>query len=59
VLPRRHVPSIFDLADAELAAIGALVRHVRAAIAEEDPQTLGFNVGVNDGWWLADRDARA
>jgi diadenosine tetraphosphate (Ap4A) HIT family hydrolase len=48
VLPRRHVASLFDLPDEELAAIWRLVAEVRQKLAAElNPD--GFTVGVNDG----------
>ena len=48
VIPKRHVKSVFDLADAEQQAIWSLVAEVRKKLAEElNPDA--FNVGVNDG----------
>lgn len=48
VVPRRHVPSLFDLPEAELAAVWALVAEVRGLlVAEFGPD--GFTVGLNDG----------
>ncbi len=50
VVPRRHVASLFDLAEAEWTAVWALVARARAfLVAELQPD--GFNVGVNDGAW--------
>jgi diadenosine tetraphosphate (Ap4A) HIT family hydrolase len=48
VVPKRHVPSLFDLPEAEQAAIWSLVAQVRGRLLDElNPD--GFNVGVNDG----------
>lgn len=48
VVPKRHVVSLFDLAEEELAAVWMLVALVRAKLkAELNPD--GFNIGINDG----------
>ena len=48
VLPKRHVPSLFDLPEGEQAAVWLLVSQVRASLMNEmNPD--GFNVGLNDG----------
>jgi diadenosine tetraphosphate (Ap4A) HIT family hydrolase len=48
IVPRRHVASLFDLPEAERAAVWALVAEVRAVlVAEFGPD--GFTVGLNDG----------
>ncbi|TFZ58609.1 HIT family protein [Methylorubrum sp. Q1] len=49
VLPKRHEPNGLDLTNAELAAVFALSRTVRAQILEEDPNVGGFNFGLNKG----------
>jgi diadenosine tetraphosphate (Ap4A) HIT family hydrolase len=48
VVPKRHVASLFDLPDEELAALWKLVALVRAKLASE-LKPDGFNVGLNDG----------
>jgi diadenosine tetraphosphate (Ap4A) HIT family hydrolase len=48
VVPKRHVASVFDLPDEELAALWSLVALARAKLASE-LKPDGFNVGVNDG----------
>lgn len=48
VIPRRHVASVFDLADDEWADLWALVRRARREMAESRDAD-GVNVGVNDG----------
>lgn len=48
VLPRRHVPRLFDLPPDEYAALWQLVAEARAELVTKlDPD--GFNVAVNDG----------
>ncbi len=48
VIPRQHVPSIFDLPDSDQAQLWRLVAKVRSALAEQlSPD--GFNIGINDG----------
>jgi len=48
VLPKRHVPSYFDLAEREQTACWLMVDRVRSLLqAEHNPD--GFNVGINDG----------
>jgi diadenosine tetraphosphate (Ap4A) HIT family hydrolase len=48
VVRRRHVASLFDLTEAEQAALWRLVAQVRARlVAELRPD--GLNIGVNDG----------
>lgn len=49
VIPRRHVEDYFDLNDAELAALHALLNQCRQAIQTDDPSVGGFNVGANVG----------
>lgn len=48
VIPKRHVASLFDLADEEQAAVWKLVAQVRPKLVDEF-QPDGFNVGLNDG----------
>ena len=48
VVPKRHVASLFDLAEEEQAALWRLVAQVRGKLASE-LQPDGFNFGVNDG----------
>jgi diadenosine tetraphosphate (Ap4A) HIT family hydrolase len=48
VVPKRHVSSLFELREEELAAVWQLVAAVREnLLAELEPD--GFNIGVNDG----------
>jgi diadenosine tetraphosphate (Ap4A) HIT family hydrolase len=48
VIPRRHVASLFDLREAEQAAVWGLVAQVRGWLVSE-LRPDGFTVGVNDG----------
>jgi len=48
VIPRRHVPTIFDLNDAEYVECLNLVREVKSVL-EERHSTSAFNIGVNCG----------
>lgn len=49
VLPRRHVPTYFDLTRDEVLAVDELLRKLRADIAAVDASVKGFNIGVNAG----------
>ncbi len=48
VVPKRHVVSLFELAEEELAAVWRAVARVREALASE-LRPDGFNIGLNDG----------
>lgn len=48
IVPARHVGSIFDLDDAERAAIWSVVETVRQQL-EKEFRPDAFNIGVNDG----------
>jgi len=48
VIPRRHVESVFDLPEGELAALWTELAKVRALLTDKYHPD-GFNVGVNDG----------
>jgi len=48
IVPKRHVVSVFDLSEEELAAVWRLVALVRAQLLDE-LKPNGFNVGINDG----------
>lgn len=48
VVPRRHVPSFFEVTESERAAMFDLVTRMQGLlVAERAPD--GFNIGVNDG----------
>jgi ATP adenylyltransferase len=49
ILPKRHVPSYFDLETDEKRAIDELVTETRRGILLQDPAVAGFNIGVNIG----------
>ena len=48
VIPRRHVASIYDLPDEEIAALWRLAGEVRSMLEGEHAPD-GFNIGLNDG----------
>lgn len=48
IVPRRHVMSIYDLADAEYNAVWELVSQVHQRLVT-DLRPDGFNIGLNDG----------
>ena len=49
VVPGRHVVSLFEANDAEVAAMFGLARAVRARLADAPDPPDGLTVGVNDG----------
>jgi ATP adenylyltransferase len=49
VLPRRHVPTYFDLIPQETAAVDDLLRQIREDILKADTTVEGFNIGINVG----------
>lgn len=48
VIPKRHVASYFEIAEAEREALLALLDRAKARI-ELQHQPAGFNIGINDG----------
>lgn len=48
IVPKRHVASLFDLSEAEQAAVWQLVALVRAKLWH-DLNPDGYNIGINDG----------
>ena len=49
IIPRRHVPTWFDLSVPEQRAISLLMDAVRQEIIRADETVVGFNVGMNCG----------
>jgi len=49
ILPRRHVPSYFDLEPDEDRAIRRLLTAIGRDIMDSDPDVEGFNIGINVG----------
>lgn len=48
IIPRRHIPSFFDLQDAEREGLIALLQDQKASLdASLEPD--GYNIGINDG----------
>jgi diadenosine tetraphosphate (Ap4A) HIT family hydrolase len=48
VIPRRHVPSIFELSEEERSDVWRVVTEVRRQLQNE-LRPAAFNIGVNDG----------
>jgi len=48
IIPRRHVPSFFDVTDAERADLMSLLTAARDEL-ERHLHPAGFNIGINDG----------
>lgn len=49
VIPRRHVETVFDLSETEVADAMALVFEMRRRLLAEDDSITGFNIGINAG----------
>lgn len=49
VIPKRHVPSYFDLTVEELNACNLLLQQIQLDICKLDSTVTGFNIGVNVG----------
>ena len=49
VIPRRHVADYFDLHHSERTAIERLLKDERDRIRGQNPDVVGFNVGINAG----------
>tara|TARA_Y100000588_G_C14217260_1_gene909404 strand:- start:1549 stop:2019 length:471 start_codon:yes stop_codon:yes gene_type:complete len=49
VIPKRHVSDYFDLSQAEIQSVHALLTDVRRKIQALDESITGFNIGVNSG----------
>lgn len=49
VLPKRHVPTFFDLYSSERKGVDRLLDEMRAEILRRDKTVEGFNVGINNG----------
>jgi len=49
IIPKRHVSSYFSLGQSEINACTQMLNDLKQQIEAEDPEVVGFNVGVNDG----------
>ncbi len=49
IIPKRHVPSYFDLSQQEVAACHELLLKMGEAIVSLDAEVKGFNIGINQG----------
>lgn len=48
IIPKRHVGSFFDLSDAEVGAMHALLKTAKADL-DQALSPASYNVGINDG----------
>jgi diadenosine tetraphosphate (Ap4A) HIT family hydrolase len=49
IIPKRHIPSYFDLSGLEVGACNDLLVEMKTKIMEADSTVTGFNVGINIG----------
>ena len=49
VIPKRHVPEMFDLSRPESNACNQLLVKAKHDLNAADPEVRGFNVGINNG----------
>ena len=49
LIPKRHVPSYFDLSEQELIRLQGLIEDQKNLILKEDKEVTAFNIGINDG----------
>jgi len=49
IIPKRHVPSFFELTDEEQTSFLEMLHTQKHKLASMDETITGFNVGINDG----------
>jgi ATP adenylyltransferase len=49
VIPKRHVPEVFELSRPETNAYNELLKRAKQEIQQTDAEVAGFNIGVNNG----------
>lgn len=49
VIPKRHVPTYFELGQAEVNACNQLLQHAKGNTQQQDKSITGFNIGINNG----------
>jgi diadenosine tetraphosphate (Ap4A) HIT family hydrolase/5-methylcytosine-specific restriction endonuclease McrA len=49
VIPRRHIPTYFELGRPEVNACNLLLEEAKARVEKEDLAVSGFNIGINSG----------
>jgi diadenosine tetraphosphate (Ap4A) HIT family hydrolase/5-methylcytosine-specific restriction endonuclease McrA len=49
IIPKRHVPTYFDLGRPEVNACNLLLEETRARVTKNDASVEGFNIGMNCG----------
>jgi ATP adenylyltransferase len=49
IIPKRHVPTYFELGQAEINACNQLLQHAKGDSQKQDETITGFNIGINNG----------
>jgi ATP adenylyltransferase len=49
IIPKRHVPTYFELGQAEINACNQLLQHAKGDSQKQDESITGFNIGINNG----------
>ena len=49
IIPRRHVPALFEATPEEQAGLMEALSIVRSRVLDAHPDIAGFNIGINDG----------
>lgn len=49
IIPKRHIETYFELGQAEVNAINALLQQAKVDIEKADSSVSGFNIGMNNG----------
>ncbi|MFI5391708.1 MAG: HIT domain-containing protein, partial [Bacteriovoracales bacterium] len=49
IIPKRHIPTYFQLGQSEINAINQLLSQTKDRLLKSDPRITGFNIGINDG----------
>jgi ATP adenylyltransferase len=49
IIPKRHVPTYFELGQAEINACNQLLQYAKGGSQFQDKSITGFNIGINNG----------
>ncbi|MBS1794102.1 MAG: HIT domain-containing protein [Acidobacteria bacterium] len=49
IIPKRHVPTYFELGQAEINACNQLLQYAKGGSLHHDKSITGFNIGINNG----------
>jgi len=49
IIPKRHVPTFFELSQPEINAFTQLLNEEKSKIEQRDSTVVGFNIGMNNG----------